>query len=454
VVADPDEDGDKEILVSGGNLTWGFVYIYEYNGDYTWTRNEVWNSSIKTYRVAVGDANNDATSTQARHGSWRGVDIDSDASGRSVFDNTIFRYGGLVHKTYGHNSSDPFANLRITNSFVTINNSIFEYSTFRGMTAIDSDTIITNNIFRDNNKNEDVYFGAPTDSAVIISGGNTVFKNNIVENNERGLNTSNISGLVDSNIFDSNKDEAVYATGDLPRFSGNSASGNKINGIKLYSTIPTVGSTTTVTADLLPYVLDDYDVSVRYDSTLVVEKGVVFKSPTRGIIKVFGNLVIEGEKSDDIIFTSIYDDTTLPGTYYLATTTPSFYDHHWKGIHIREDASMDAKGFTIRYAGNNSYGNGGAGVLIEGGIAHISEALFTNNYLFGLMAKDSESLVIEDTVFIGDNYSGKWGPQRALGIYNSSTTLSNLLFEDNAIGITSDTVSTFTTNLIEFIEDL
>lgn len=60
-VADPDEDGTNEIVVAGGNTTWGYVFIYEYQGNNTWNRTSIYTSSTegRTFHMGVGDANND-----------------------------------------------------------------------------------------------------------------------------------------------------------------------------------------------------------------------------------------------------------------------------------------------------------------------------------------------------------------------------------------------------------
>ena len=396
-----------------------------------------------------GDTNNDATSTSARPGSWFGVDIDSDISGRSVLDNTIFRYGGLTYNTYGFGNYYPYADLRVVDSSVVINNSIFEYSDFRGLELANSDASVTGNIFRDNNKNEYVYSG--TDSAVLVDSGNILFKDNIIENNERGLSIKESPGAVDSNIFNSNTDEAIFATGNLPRFTGNSASGNRINGIVIYGDIAVAGSTTTLAADTLPYVMDRTDIAVPEDSALVIEKGAVMKS-LYAVLKVGGNLVIDGEKSDDIVFTSLYDDTIFPATIADGTTTP-LSAPVWGGIEISKTGSISGNGFTVRYAGSDySRSTSLGGIYADESPVSIKNALFFANFPFGLRIQNSNNVEISDTEFKDHNLvTMRYSSMAALAIYNSSTTLTNLLFENNILGILSDAVSNFTADLINFI---
>jgi len=397
-----------------------------------------------------GDTNNNATSTVPRPGVWLGVDIEGDMSGRSVLNNTIFRYGGLVYKTYGPSSYYPYSNLRVIDSSVAINNSTFEYSDFRGVATINSDVIITDNIFRENSNNVSIFSSRRTE-AVSIDGGDILFKDNTVEGSGKGLYIKNASGVVDSNIFKSNDDEAVFATGILPRFSGNSASGNRINGIVIYGKIAVAGATTTLVADPLPYVMDRADVTVPENSAIVIEKGVVMKS-LNAALKVGGSILIEGEKPSDVILTSLYDDTIFPRTIANATTTTSDLYQRWYGIHILKGGSMNARGFTVRYTGGGSYMDSTSGITIEEGNVKITDALFSNNYPFGLLSKQSSDLIIENSVFKDHNLvMGSSISRAGLAIYNSSTTLTNLLFEDNAIGILADTVSTFTTSLINFV---
>ncbi|MCR4283758.1 MAG: lamin tail domain-containing protein [Parcubacteria group bacterium] len=391
-----------------------------------------------------GDINNDATSTSPTSGSWYGVMIEGDDSGESVFDNVVFRYAGApFYKQYS-----PRANLKIDSAFAHVTNSIFEESYLSGLWLSNSDSVISDNIFRNNNKGHD---SSAINSGVVIGEGNPVFKNNTVKHNDRGLYVTGNGIVIDSNIFDSNANEAVYVSGIVPKFTNNSASGNSVNGIIISTHIADRGSTTTLKGDNIPYVANISDIDLFEDSTLVIESGAVIKSKDIAF-RINGKLIIEGNESDDIIFTSLYDDTIFPGTIVGGTTTPKL-SPQWKGIHILKGGLMNAKGFTVRYAGDNFYGNSESGVSIEEGSAHISEALFTNNYPFGLLSKQSENLVIENSVFRDNNYSGKWGTQGALAIYNSSTTLNSLLFENNAIGILVDTASNLTASLIEFISN-
>jgi len=390
-----------------------------------------------------GDTNNDGASSTPSAGNWYGVDLKGDTSGRSVFDNTIFRYGG-VHYDWYYASR---ANLKVDGASPPITNSVFEESALSGLIIANSDSVVSDNIFRSNNKGSDL---SGTGASVVIGGGKPVFKDNLVEGNDRGLNISNTGATIDSNIFKSNRSEAIYATGAFPKFTNNTASGNKVNGIFIHNYISTANSTTTVTADSIPYVMKRFDVSIPVNSSVVIEKGVVIKSHAAAF-RVKGKLVINGQKPNDIIFTSLYDDTVFPGTISGGTTTPTAYPQ-WRGIDVSSTGSVEAQGFTFKYAGMDyARTTRSGGMYVDGAPVEVKNSVFESNYPFGLRVQSSPNVVIEDTVFKNHNYKGPYGTQAGLAIYNSSTTLNNLLFENNTLGFVTDTVSSLTANFIEFI---
>lgn len=225
-------------------------------------------------------------------GSWHGMEIKTNNQD-SVFDNVIFRYGGGY--TSGTGSR---ANLYFENNSAKIANSIFEYSAVFGLKLVNSNSMVSNNIFRYNTPDGDP---AGYLSALLAIGGSPTVQNNKFYKNQRGIYLGTPSALIDSNIFESNSKEAIYSTYTPPNLTNNSGSNNGTDAIILYSGsagITTLNSTTTLNSNPLSYVLDGIGI-VNASSTLIVEKDVVVKN---GKLLIFGILLVH---KDAQIFSEI-----------------------------------------------------------------------------------------------------------------------------------------------------
>jgi len=58
---------------------------------------------------------------------------------------------------------------------------------------------------------------------------------------------------------------------------------------------------------------------------------------------------------------------------------------------------------------------------------------------------------IENARFEEHNYSGPWGIKAALAVQTSTTTLINVTFENNLLGVIGNALSTFITDAITWI---
>lgn len=373
---------------------------------------------------------------------WFGINIFNDGS---IFDHTIFRQGGKWYTGTGQS----MANLSVQNASATITNSIFEYSQVYGLKLVDSNSIVSNNIFRSNNRGNDP---AGSNSALFVSGGSPAISNNTFSSNKIGLTLYDSSAAVDGNSFESNTIAAINSSGRLPAFTDNSGSANGINGIVIRGNLTTENGQAALKKNFLPYVIKTYSASVVAGSDLMIEKDVVMKSDKS--LNIDGNLFINGEDPEDIIFTSLYDDSIGGDTNNDATST-SATPGQFPGIYVSSTGSLKAKGFTVRYAGSNAYmGQNSGGIMIDGALVNISNALFDNNYPHGIYAVSSPNIIIENVSFENHNYIGSWGIKAGLAVYNSTTTLSNVSFKNNLLGIASDTISTFVANAVEFIDNI
>lgn len=386
-----------------------------------------------------GDLNGDATSTNPAPGSWLGVNVSSNGS---IFDRAIFRYGGKWYNGVGNHMAD----LSIKDSSAIISNSVFEYSRVYGLNLINSDSTIANNIFRNNNKDNDP---SGYNSAMLAIGGSPSVKNNQFIGNARGLYFESSISVADSNFFESNSAEALYSSGMLGSFTNNSGSSNGRNAISIRGDLTKPDSSANLKVNPLPYSLEA-GASVVASSTLTIEKGVVIKSAGNGF-SVSGNLVIDGENPEDVIFTSLYDDSISGDTTNNGTATPAG-PGSFPGITIYKGGRLEGRGFTMRYAGSNSWGgNNSAAIVVNGARACISNALFSDNYPYGIYAVDKSAVEIENARFENHNYSGPWGGGAALAVFDSSASLSGVSFINNFLGVLSDTISSFAASAVDFV---
>ena len=239
--------------------------------------------------------------------SWYGVELKT-KNQESVFDNVIFRYGGGYTDLTGSR-----ANLYIADTSAGITHSTFEYSKLYGLMLVNSNSKVSENIFRNNNPDPALpSYG----SGAAVNAGNPIIQNNQFLNNHRGLYLGNSRGIVDANRFQANSGEAVYSSGSLPTFINNYSSDSTINAITINNGLTQENSTTTLYFNPLPYVLDGV-ASVSASSTLIVEKGAEIKS---GQINVWGTMIIKKEDGNDFLFSSV-------NVYFIngtgtATTTP------------------------------------------------------------------------------------------------------------------------------------
>ncbi len=303
------------------------------------------------------DLNNDATSTVPSAGQWFGVKIQSSNSD-SVFDNAIFRYAGSSGSSLGG------ANLYIEDISAAVSNSVFEGSRRFGMRLSNSDSTVTDSIFKNNSAESN-------SSGIYISGGGLpTISSNTFSNNRRGLYLEDTEAEVESNIFASSTDEAVYSSGILGSFTNNSGSGNGTDGIVVYGTITSNDVTTILRANSLPYVLDGV-VSVADSSTLQIGSGVAVKGDDVGAtsrLDVYGELLIDGSDYSDIVFT-------------CNSSSPA--KGCWNGLIMKSGSYSDIRGVTFSYANT--------ALTYENSAINLSQVRFSSNNL--AVSADADSVV-------------------------------------------------------------
>jgi hypothetical protein len=357
-----------------------------------------------------GDTNNNGTTTIPSAGSWYGVTVSDSTEKDSVFEHVIFRYAG---KYYARQTQSK-ALLSIENSSVSVLDSVFEYSKVYGLKLLNSNSQVSNNVFRNNVGNSGI---GDVGCGLLVAGGSPTIQNNSFISNQRGIYVSNSSAIIDSNAIASSTDTAIYSFGNLASLTNNTGSNNSINAITLSGSLVQKNSTSTLYANPMPYYLNNEIPIVAASSSLIIEKGVAVTGVKP--LVVYGNLAINGENPEDIIFTS-FSASPAPGQF--------------PGIIVEQTGSLVGKGFTMRYAGGvGSWDKDSAGIKINGGLADISNAVFSSNYPHGIRAVNSENITIKNTLFENHTYDGLWGIKAALAIYNSTSTLTEIEFKNNTV---------------------
>lgn len=289
-----------------------------------------------------GDTNNNSTSTAPYPGGWFGVEIETSNSD-SVFENSIFRYGGKYYSGWGiFNSLGP-SNLHIKGISAQIANSVFEYSRAHGLYLASSDSIVSGSVIRNNNGSNPAGYNA----GILISGGAPKILNNTVSGNGYGISMANCEAIVDSNVFDSNEREAIVSSGKFGVFTNNSGANNLINAIAVSGELARENSISTASPNPLPYYF--WMVSVASSSTLMIEPGAVIKGSYNNPVNVYGNLIISGVNSGDVVFTSLYDDS-IGGDADNDGGIMTISKGDWPGIVMRPGSYSEISGAAFKYA--------------------------------------------------------------------------------------------------------
>ncbi|MBU1557991.1 lamin tail domain-containing protein, partial [Patescibacteria group bacterium] len=336
----------------------------------------------------ICDPNNaSSTSVCPKIGDWKQI-LFEPTSQNSYLKNTIFRYGGhyvngQVSKYKGMVTSDT--------SNLVVENSIFEYSKSKGLQLIgvSSQTLISNNIFRNNNYIDISPGYSPV--GLLSSGGSPIIENNLFENNVIGLGLDNSTAVVTSNIFNDNLQYAISGSAGVNDFSNNSGSNNGYNSIPIAGILTELNKTMTLKKNALPYLVSENAIVIA-SSTLVIEPGVVIKFKDKKF-EIQGQLDVNGEVGNTILFTSISDDSDGTNIQNDDQPDPILFGNH-RGLYMKSGSVSEIKNAEFRYLK--------CGVSYENSPIHLENVVFKNN----------------ETAICFDGAS-------------ATSTISNLIFEEN-----------------------
>ena len=268
-----------------------------------------------------GDTNADADATQPAPGDWRGIYVDgySTADGRAYLEYCRVRFAG---DTGGSADANLFL-FRCDSAYIA--NSHFDLSSLQGMRISDCSPTVTGCSFNDN-LSQGLQAWGGTDTAPLLTG----------------------------NQFTGNSDRAVWLNDvALTSYAGNSGSGNGTNGMVLHGSMASSHSWQ-MGDPAFPFVMDGA-VQVYDLQTFTLPAGTVIKSYLNGELRISGTLQVNGGVLNEVVFTSINDDTYAGDTNGDADATqPAPGD--WRGIYVDGYSTADGRAYLdycrVRFAGD------------------------------------------------------------------------------------------------------
>ncbi len=288
----------------------------------------------------------------------------SSTSKNSVLDYVLFRYGGRPDINFSRTEET----IKIDNSSVEIKNSTIEKSYGVGIKLINSNSEIKNSILNDNWTG--IYIDG-TDSSEIES---SEFKDNFYHGIEI---SNNAKSKIENNIFNNGSNYAIYTKSAGVKFSGNNIINNPINGVCVSdSTI--VSEDTRWDADL-PYVIESNAGSyftISEGATLTLGSGVIIKPASQyyNFMVVEGTLTAVGETGNEIIFTSLKDDS-FGGDTNNDNDESAPQTGDWKQIEFKSTSTGSVLDYVKMY-----YGTGDPPITEEtSGSVEIKDTVETKN---------------------------------------------------------------------------
>lgn len=240
-----------------------------------------------------GDTNGDGDATKPVPGDWNGIRFGETSTGSSL-EHIVVRYGGADGATSAlYSYVAPF----------TMSDSIIAQTKGHGMWLdLVMPSSLTNNRFVDN---------------TLTAG--------TVNLNDAGPSTT---------------------------LSGNTATGNGVNGMRVYGTFK--GNAVWVGDPGLPFVVLDGNLQIQAGASLSVSPGTIFKlgSYVWDSVIAYGRFVAQGTAAQPITFTSIRDDTVAGDTNNDGDATPPA-PGDWNGVVFKDTSSGSVLDHVlVRYGGS------------------------------------------------------------------------------------------------------
>ncbi|MBI2637420.1 MAG: right-handed parallel beta-helix repeat-containing protein, partial [Candidatus Sungbacteria bacterium] len=360
----------------------------------------------------------DASSTAQcpKPGSWTRMNFANGSAGN--LNGTLIRYGGGVWPS----PSARHASVLCEGAEVGMSGSAVEYSLGSGVTFLNCSGEIGNSMFQKNAR-----------QPILADGGSIVIHDSNFEHNGFALN---MSATPHSKVLNNKFLEDAYAvevTDTPPVFGGNAVlDGNAgMKGIRLRG----ASSEDYTFANDVPYIIDSQYMLGAGKHTWI-EKGAIFKFMENAELTVAGTLSVSGEADAPVVFTSIHDDEFGGDTNSNGSATSPTLGS-WRGITITRYGESMFDGSVVRFAGGRDQRYGVAGIKSDSGTTTIKNSVIEKNRNRGVWFNGTSPGVISDTIF-RDQRDETSGYVALLFSNSASTTIQNLTFRNNGVGILSD----------------
>jgi hypothetical protein len=363
----------------------GIIYCYGTLNSIATSGNEIVFTSIKDDSYG-GDTNNDGTASTPAAGNWYNIILNGDGTNNGVgrFDHNIIRYGG-------GNSSYPcnvYFNYTETGY---IKNSTVSYSLKHGIYSYYSTLEVSSNI--------------------------------ISNNTLAGIQLENNSPLVTNNQFLNNAGYAANLMNvNTTPYSGNSGSGNGYNGLAITGRAASDQAWSHGTD--FPFILSG-TLDINDEVTLTLSENTIIKGMTSGIIYCYGTLISKATEGNEIVFTSIKDDSYGGDTNNDGTASAPAAGN-WYNIVLNGDGTNNGVGKfdhnIIRYGGGSTSYSGEIHINYSDS-AYVKNSTISHSSRHGIYSYYS-SPVISSNIISTNTWAG-------LQSENNSPVVTNNQFMNN-----------------------
>ena len=343
-----------------------------------------------------GDTNGDGSTTSPVPDDWGSINFHASSSG-NLLEYVWISYAGGTY-------SD--ANVNVWSSDVTIQNSTIAWSYVDGIAIWDASPTIENNTIRDN-PSDGIEFDGFDGTRPVTLTGNTFI--------------SNTNSAVWANL----SDEVVDVT-----LVGNSSTGSDRNGFAMKGYIS--GTVTYDDNADFPFIVVD-DVTVQEPASLSFTPGTVVKfNDGWDHLVVNGSLVAQGTDTQQVVFTSLKDDThggdtngdgsatsPVPDDWgsinFNASSSGNLLEYVWIGYAggAYSDANVNVWSSDVTIQNSTIAWASGNGIYVQNASPTIESNLIYGNYC-GIHTTDGAQPTLHgNAIFNNSNY----------GVYNDDTSV-------------------------------
>jgi len=335
-----------------------------------------------------GDTNQNSTSTIPNERNWLGIVFNRGSIGE--FNNVVVKYSGQT--MFGTNM---LTGLIVNSANLTIQNSLLSSNGRHGFANIGGEINMSNSIIENN------VFGGYVES------GKTNLNKNIIRNNSlEGIHAS-IYGelnLVD-NQFVSNQSTGLVGAGVNFVHTGNTSLDLTNRGFNMLG-VPLDGQF--IGGKDLPLIISGGFISIASGTSVTLLPGTIIKFDYMGSLEVSGNLNINGEKNNKVIFTSIKDDSVSGDTNNDGIlTSPSQND--LQGLVFSRGSTSNISNATFKYSLR--------GLVNNGGDISIKDSIFSTSTQLGVHVYDG-NLGVENSQFLSQGGIINYGPNTVNAVNN------------------------------------